>query len=304
MREAISLATQAGQGRDVAILHNNLGIQLWVHSGPQAALDQLRKGIAYATTRGLAEIAAASTATTLDPLVDAGNLDESLAVAAALAEQLKDDRTTLAEVRCVQARILTLRGRAIETSDYLDWMETTARDEGSADTVVLGLGAAALARTALGDLDRAATLLTEITETPHTHDTTYYSAYLPAFVRSSLAIGRPDLAQALIADYDPRSLYAQHALTTANAALAEAGGRHQIAVDGYTDAGLRWGRFGVVPEHGFALLGRGRCLLQLGQPEQAATVVRQARECFSELGAMPALAETGTLLEQASEITS
>ena len=304
MREAISLATQAGQGRDVAILHDNLGIQLWVHSGPQAALDQLRKGIAYATTRGLAEIAAASTATTLDPLVDAGNLDESLAVAAALAEQLKDDRTTLAEVRCVQARILTLRGRAIETSDYLDWMETTARDEGSADTVVLGLGAAALARTALGDLDRAATLLTEITETPHTHDTTYYSAYLPAFVRSSLAIGRPDLAQALIADYDPRSLYAQHALTTANAALAEAGGRHQIAVDGYTDAGLRWGRFGVVPEHGFALLGRGRCLLQLGQPEQAATVVRQARECFSELGAMPALAETGTLLEQASEITS
>ncbi len=28
-REAIALATEAGQGREVALLHNNLGLQLW-----------------------------------------------------------------------------------------------------------------------------------------------------------------------------------------------------------------------------------------------------------------------------------
>ena len=34
MREAIALATEAGQGREVALLHNNLGAALWVFEGP------------------------------------------------------------------------------------------------------------------------------------------------------------------------------------------------------------------------------------------------------------------------------
>ena len=33
-REAIALATEAGQGREVALLHNNLGVQLWSFDGP------------------------------------------------------------------------------------------------------------------------------------------------------------------------------------------------------------------------------------------------------------------------------
>ncbi len=44
IREAILLATQAGQGREVAILHNNLGVSLWAYDGPQAALAELDTG--------------------------------------------------------------------------------------------------------------------------------------------------------------------------------------------------------------------------------------------------------------------
>ena len=47
-REAIALATEAGQGREVALLHNNLGTTLWGFEGPAAALEVFRQGIAYA----------------------------------------------------------------------------------------------------------------------------------------------------------------------------------------------------------------------------------------------------------------
>ena len=304
MREAIGLATQAGQGREVAILHNNLGIQLWARSGPKAALDELQTGVAYASTRGLAEMAATTNASTLAPLIDAGQFDEALTLAAALAEHLQDDQTTLAEVRCAQARIHTLRGQAIKTSGYLDWIETYGRDEGAADFIIDGLGAATLAHVALGNPSHAATLLTEITETPNTHNTPYYAAYLPTLVRAALTLERPDLAQALTTNYHPHTPYAHHALTTTNAAIAEHRGQHQPAAQGYADATHRWHEFGVVPEQGFALLGHGRCLIHLGQPHQAATVLHLARERFTQLGAMPALTDTDTLLEQATALTS
>ena len=50
------MATDAGQGREVGVLHNNLGIQLWAYEGPQAALDEFDTGIAFAAACGLNEI--------------------------------------------------------------------------------------------------------------------------------------------------------------------------------------------------------------------------------------------------------
>ena len=304
MRDAISLATQAEQGREAAILHDNLGILLWAFQGPEAALAELNRGIAYATTRGLAEMAAVTNASTLAPLIDAGRLDQALTLAAALAEHLQDDQSTLAEVRCVQTRIHIVRGRANETTGYLDWIETFGRDEGSADSIVDGLGTAAIAHTTLGNPSHAATLLTEIIKTPNTHSTPYFAAYLPALVRTALTLRRPDLAHALTTDYDPHTPYAHHALITTTAILAEARAEHQTAADGYADATHRWDEFRVVPEQAFALLGQGRCLIHLDQPHQAATVLHQARQHFTQLGAVLALADTDTLLEHATALTS
>src|SRR5207249_2838233 len=95
MREAIRLATQAGQGRDVALLHNNLGVNLLAFEGPQAALAELKTGIAYATARGLTEAADFTTGSTLSPLHDAGQLDDALTVATALAERIHDEQSAL-----------------------------------------------------------------------------------------------------------------------------------------------------------------------------------------------------------------
>ena len=55
-REAIELASQAGQGRDVALLQNNLGVDLLSFEGPAASLAVFREGIAFAGARGLTEM--------------------------------------------------------------------------------------------------------------------------------------------------------------------------------------------------------------------------------------------------------
>lgn len=44
-REALAIATEAGQGHDAAVIYANLGGTLSVFEGPAAALDMLRQGI-------------------------------------------------------------------------------------------------------------------------------------------------------------------------------------------------------------------------------------------------------------------
>jgi len=304
MREAIALATEAGQGREVALLHNNLGEALSMFEGPVASLEVLRAGIAFAQARGVAVLVNFTTASTLNPLFDGGELDEALEVAADLAERLEnEDVLALLNVRSAQARVLTLRGQAAQVAGSLDWLESTSRVAGAIDSLI-GLEASALARAGLGQDDRAAALLVETEATPGARENAYYAAFLPAMVRTALAIGDRRLAERLVDGVEPRNPYAEHVLVAANAALAEDRGDIQVASDAYAEAADRWERFGVVPEHAFALLGQGRCLAGLARPTEATHVLRRAREVFDALGAAPALAETDALLQQATALSS
>ncbi|MGZ8695019.1 MAG: hypothetical protein ACXWYS_06225, partial [Gaiellaceae bacterium] len=103
---------------------------------------------------------------------------------------------------------------------------------------------------------------------------------------------------------EARTPYAGHALTAVTAALAEAHGDHRAAAQGYTDAAGRWQSFGVRPEQAFALLGRGRSLLALARPGEAADALQQARVIFHALQAAPALAEADRLLAQTTALTA
>ena len=76
----------------------------------------------------------------------------------------------------------------------------------------------------------------------------------------------------------------------ARAQLAEAAGDHAEAVALYAEAAERWRKFGNVPERAYALLGQGRCLAALGNPE-AKEPLREARELFASMGFTPAVAE-------------
>ncbi len=91
MREAIELATRAGQGEQVANTQNYLGLALWSFEGPTAGLESLRDGIAFSRSRGLAELVEDLTGSTLDVLVDRGEFDEALDVSATIAARVGED---------------------------------------------------------------------------------------------------------------------------------------------------------------------------------------------------------------------
>jgi class 3 adenylate cyclase/tetratricopeptide (TPR) repeat protein len=300
-REAIVLATVAGQGREVGWLHNTLGCDLWAFEGPVAALEVLRDGIAFARARGLTERVDITTQSALDALVDTGGHDEVLEVVADMAERLEASGNVvdLAGVRANQARIVALRGQGGQMA-VLEWLESAARRSEDPHLVVCSLGSSALARAVLGQDEATAALLTEIEGYPRARETGYYPALLPAMVRTALGIGEPALAERLMSGVEPRTPYAERALVAANASLSEARGDLRAAADAYTDVADRWERFGVVPEQAFALLGQGRCLLGLSRPTEAAPILKHAREIFTRLQAAPALAETDVLLASAA----
>jgi len=305
-REALDLAAEAGQGREVAVLHNNLGMSLLGLEGPAASLKVWREAIAYTQARGLTGELAPLTANAIDALFQTGEHEEALALADELVPRLEaaGDVYHLVWVRSEQARIFTLRGRAHEVADWLEWLEPTARAAPDSQTVLYGLGSAALVRAALEQREAAVALLAEVESHSGLRDTSYYPLLLPSMVRTALDIGDAELAQRLVIGVEPRDPYAEHARIAANAALAEAREDLKEAADAHAHAADRWERFGVVPEQALALLGEGRCLLGLSRPTEASAVLRRARQIFERLGAAPALAETDALLQQATALTS
>jgi hypothetical protein len=307
VREAIELATEAGQGHEVTMLHTNLGLTLLLYEGPAAALEVVREGIAYAKPRGLTERLDILTASSVYALIDMGEHDEALALLGddrAARLEVSGDVFALAILRATQALILALRGQGAQMAKLLDWLEPAARGTKDPQVVVGCLGPAALIRAELGQNEAAGMLLAELETYPGARDIGDYPILLPAMARTALGIGETALAERLVSGLEPRYPYAEHALVAANAALAEARGDLQAAADAYADAADRWERFGNVPEHAFALLGRGRCLVGLARPTEAQLVLQHAREIFDRLQAAPALVETDALLHQAAALSS
>jgi len=301
LREAVELATQAGQAREVANLYNNLGSRVWFFEGPAAYRAVQRQELAYAKPRGLTLALDVIDAGSLDELVEAGEHEEALALAAAMIPRLEAsaDVWDLLGVRDAQARILALRGEGAQVAEMLEWLEASARETGDPLFVLLGLASAALVRAGLGQGAEAAALLREIEAYPGARANPHYPTRLAEMVRTALAVGEVDLAVRLVAGYEPRTPFGEHALVAAKAMLAEARGDFAAALPSYADAAERWVRFGLVPEHGYALLGKGRCLCLLDRRAEAREPLVEAREVFVRLGARPALAEIDALLEQA-----
>jgi class 3 adenylate cyclase/tetratricopeptide (TPR) repeat protein len=304
-REAITLATEVGQGRDAGLMYGNLGESLSAFEGAEAALESMRAGIVYAKDRGLLETVSYITGSTLDPLYGHGAFDEALDVAAGIEDRPGNvDVTALVNARAARARVLALRGEVAQVADSLEWLESTSREAGAPDYAVIGLVSAALARAALGQDLASATLLAELLTFPGAREVGYYAIYLPTMVRTALEVGDRNLAGRLVAEYDSRLPIGVHALATVNAALSEANGDFQIAADGYAEAAEGWRQFGVATERAFALLGQGRCLTAMRQVAEGKKALEAAGEIFRALGAASALTETDELLRQATAITA
>ena len=300
---ALELAEERGLGRDAAVLHNNMAEALWPIEGPARALEVLRAGIDFAERRGIAEFAAFIAASSLAVLYELGEWDGATALAARLAQPTDAVRSVTVAARCTQARLLAHRGEMAGAAAAAQWAVSGAREMDETQMIATAFSPGALIHLGLGEPERALALLAELERVPAVRETVFYVGSLPEMVRSAIACGDLALAERLTRGVDPVFPLHEHALRAARAILAEGRGDLERAAGLYAEAGEGWERFGSVVERGEALLGRGRCLLALGDP-QAPVVLREAREVFTRLGAHPLVAETDAQLERAIALSS
>jgi tetratricopeptide (TPR) repeat protein len=304
MRRAFALAVERGEGREAAVIQNNIATMSWPIEGPTALLAAGQRLVEFAAARGIAELALKWS--NVDALVELGRWDEAASEGAGVAEQLEASGAVSDLLNIRQGRVLleALRGEIDEALPMVDWLVDTARATGSPEAVVTSHYAATLALAGGGDRERARSLLDEIERTPGVRQTPQWAPYLSGMVRTALAAGDTQLAERLASGLDPVYPYRAHALVATAAMLAEARGNASEAADLHADAAERWERFGVVTERAFALLGQGRCLVALGRAEDAAAPLRTARGLFAAMGAQPSLAETDALLQRTAALAS
>jgi class 3 adenylate cyclase/tetratricopeptide (TPR) repeat protein len=300
LRAALALSLDRGEGRDAAVLYNNLGDALLPVEGPASVLAVYREGIGFAERHGISEFIQVMRSASLDRLIELGAWDRALADATAMTgpAEAAGDVFVLLQLRTAQVRVLVGRGRAADARPLADWLTGAARESGGSEDIVVAFAAAAAALLATGEPGRALGLLGEAADWPHVREASVYPACLPEMVRTAAAAGDLDLAGRLAAGLAPRFAYRQHALCAAAAVLAESRGRTAEAAGMYREAAERWRRFGIVPERAHALLGRARCLAVLGRPG-AARPAREARRLFTGLGAAPLVAAADALLDGA-----
>ncbi len=304
LRAALGLAVDRGEGRDAALLYNNLGDAQVPVEGPASVLATYREGIEFSERRGIKEFALAMAAASLERLIEVGAWDQVHRDAPALSEQAEavGDLSDLLHTRTAQVRVLAGRGEAERARPLADWLVEAARQSGGTEDVTVAFSAAAHAYLAVGERDLALRLLAEVGAWPHIRESSLYPTSLPEMVRTATACGELALAERLAAGVEPRFAYRRHALCAAGALLAEAHGRFPEAAERYAECAAGWKHLGVVFEHGHALLGRGRCLLALGHPGARGALL-EAREVFARLGSRPLVAEADDLSERASALS-
>jgi tetratricopeptide (TPR) repeat protein len=294
MRRALELALEQGLGRETGVIHGNLGGVAWNYEGPQAALDAAAEAMAFCERRGITDVAGQARTGIVGALAELGRTQQALAEAAPLADQL-EAKGDIAHVypRVVQLSLHAERGTP-EQAPASEKLVATARSIGLPDLIALACAAAAQVLLVQSRAEQAHALLHELEQLENRAGSDYGSV-LPSVVRAALALGDSPLAQRLASGIQATTPLHEHALASAQAQLTEADGDHAFAAILYHEAAERWRGFGSVPELAYALLGQGRCLAALGDPE-AEGPLREARERFASMGYAPALAETEALL--------
>jgi hypothetical protein len=204
--------------------------------------------------------------------------------------------------RGLQLRLLAERG-TVENAPDPDEHVATARELGEQEIVAYAIVNAARVRLVKGQLPQAHALIQELEEL--TTEQAGFTLDLPALLRVLIALDALPLAERFIAPIEaaagPPVDY--HHLASAKAQIAEAGGKYEAAAGLYADAAHRWQQWGSVPERAYALLGQGRSLHALADPE-AEQPLRIARELFALMGYKPALEQTDAVLQQAQAAAS
>jgi tetratricopeptide (TPR) repeat protein len=299
MERALALALDADQGRDTQFLLGQLAVIRYPIEGTALALAAFDRAIAFSRTRGFRHQEVFCETNRVGVLLEAGRPDEALAVVAQITDEAeaKGDIRTLLELRGVDSIVAAENGRPADALAHADWLAHTVVSSRALGDCAWGHpAAAALAHLRDGNTARAVEMLQIVEQFPAVKRSYWYGIQLPRMVRIALAAGDTDLALWLAADVQAPYTLNRNALTTCEAATAEADHKLTPAARGYADAAQRWHEFGNVPERAYALLGQGRCLAAVGDAG-AEVPLAEARYLFASMGYKPALAETEKLLD-------
>ncbi|HKE10553.1 MAG TPA: BTAD domain-containing putative transcriptional regulator [Myxococcota bacterium] len=297
IRKALRLAIAQSQWRAAAVLHDNLATASWLYEGPRAALTLCEEGIDFSRRHGIDEWDLYIASARLRFLEWCGRPEEALDDAEPLAQRAEaaGDLPVVIMVRAFQLRLSAQRGDGAGLLSGAEQLVATARENHEPNLIAPGFAAPAQLFLSRGKPENAHALLAELEQVPGIRDDPNYVSALPEMVRCALAADGRELAHQLVAGVDPRTPLFAHALCAAEAQLTEAADGHAEALSLYAEAAERWQAFENVPERAYALLGHGRCLVELKQ-SGAEAYLAEARELFAKIGYKPADAHTKRLL--------
>jgi class 3 adenylate cyclase len=297
IRRALALSLEQGKGRESGVHYANLAEAVGHYQGPAAALAACHKGLAFCERRGISEVALHIASLSLVYLGSLGRGDEVLAEARSLVGQAEATGNVPAQIVASFAglRLLAYHGEGAQATTAAEQLATRALATGVPWEIGFGLTAAAHLLLTAGHFDEAEALLRELADVSDVGASPSYAELLPELVRCALAASQPRVAARLTDGSEPHTPLQEHSFLVCRAQLAEAAGEQAEAAKLFADGADRWRKFGNVPERAYALLGQGRCLAALGNPDAEAPL-REASNLFSSMGFRPALAETEALL--------
>jgi class 3 adenylate cyclase/tetratricopeptide (TPR) repeat protein len=300
LREALRIGLELGLGEDTAAVYAILGDFVWWTEGPAAGLNVYRSGIDFAERRGMTYYTTYLRGESVWPLFELGEWNALLEIARELVEW---DRTSYQALLALSyaAHVRLRRGHARDATALGDEFLHRARASGDPQVLVPALATAALIEESRGNAAEAVRLVEEL-GTFTRGQAMRRAQHLPDAIRVCAAVGATSLAENLLEGIEVVAARHRHAVHAARAVLAETQGQLDQSLTLYEETAERWAEFGFVLEHGYALLGGGRCLLARGDPERAAMRLEKARDIFQSLDARPLVGETESLLERAAAL--
>jgi class 3 adenylate cyclase/tetratricopeptide (TPR) repeat protein len=306
LEEALRRSLDLGLGQVSETSYNNLASLVQVNEGPRRALDLLREGIEFATSRGLTDASVFMQTGAAEALYQLGEWDESLELATEAAQWGREHRAAQNEALGLQTKayVLLHQGHPKEVASVAERLLELAREIGDLPVLVSALVLGAAVRMAASDGAGAVSLVREMAKI--TDDNLEQRGFhLPYATRVLISAGEVELGMTLVPDESSvHSTWARHGVVTARALLSEAGGNLEEALGLYRGTAKRWAEFGFVLEEAQAQLGAGRCLLALGRQEESSARLHEARQIFARLEARPLIDEVDIYLQKATALSS
>jgi class 3 adenylate cyclase/tetratricopeptide (TPR) repeat protein len=285
-------ALELGVWDQVVPAFTNRADVAWRAEGPKAALDLHDTAIAFRVDRGGAP-PIWTLAESCWMLYDSGGWDELLRHAEDVRhhEQQHGMGQPGAMVETYAAFVLMYRGEHEQNAELAVRLRRYASDIDDPQVTGPALVASALLAETQGSTADSIAFIAEFCTA--TEKRPYFRAQNATdAVRVACRGGDLVLAERVLENVITAMTRDRLSTVAGRAAIAEARGEHESALEGYEEASAGWASYGCPLEQGFALAGAGRCLVALDRPAEAAARFDDAHAVFETLGARQLVDQT------------